>query len=75
MRIIHLSTEKLRTRVIVRPTGALGTHGFYPAAWQAISVTHRQARNHALIRARWNAANPNMVAASIDAPVVCEVRS
>ena len=74
MNIIHLETTALRNSVIVRPSGQLGTCGFYPCAWQAISVTHRQARDHALIRRRWHEANPNSVAVSIDAPVIAAVR-
>ena len=75
MNIIHLETTALRNSVVVRPSGQLGTCGFYPCAWQAISVTRRQAGDHSLIRRKWREANPNSVAASIDAPAVVGVQS
>ena len=67
MKIVHLETVKLNKRTLVRPVGRCGNCG---SDWSGVTVTHLQAKDHAKVRAVWNAANPNLRAVSVDAPAI-----
>lgn len=68
MKTVHLETVKMNHRTLVRPAGEMGNMGSHNGElWSAVTVTHTQAFNHRLVRDRWNAANPTLMAVSVDA--------
>ncbi len=76
MKIVHLETMKLIHRTIVRPTNACGNMGSHNGElWDAVTLTHRQALDHAKVRAAWNARNPLLRAVSVNAPTIKEIQS
>jgi len=76
MQIVHLGTTQLRKDTIVRPLNALGTMGSHNGQlWEAIALTHRQAKDHTLVRRAWNARNRQLMAVSVNGESICEVQS
>lgn len=67
MKIVHLETVKLMGRTLIRPAGHCGNCG---SDWDGVMLSHTQARDHAKVRAAWNARNPHMRAVSVNAPIV-----
>jgi len=39
---MYLEIDRLRTCTLVRPSGTLGTCGFYPKAWQVAVLSTRK---------------------------------
>jgi hypothetical protein len=74
MKFAHLETVALRQRTLVRPAGACGNMGSHNGIlWSAVTLTHRQARDARKVRNAWNAANPQLVAGSVNAPAIAGV--
>lgn len=71
MKFVHLQTMALRGHAIVRPAGALGTHGAHAGvAWRAAWVPIHKMADKRYVRQAWNTANPQLVAASVDEPII-----
>lgn len=69
MRIVHLEAVLMPSgRVFVRPSGALGTHGSHQGVmWAGVYVS---TTNPDTVRRAWHLENPQLRAASVNAPVI-----
>ena len=71
MKIVHLETMRLIHKTIIRPSGSCGNCGSHNGVlWQGVMLTHNQARDARKVRQAWNAANPGLMAVSVNAPVI-----